>query len=145
MPSHFAALRRAAVFFSAAFVLMAIPLAAPAHAGATTGTWRNYPNGIYAPPRQAYGYRPGYGNGYGAPAYGYGRPAYGYGGRGYGYQGRRDRTGEALAAGVLGLAAGAVIGGALSQGRASSCAQYRTYDPRSGTYVGRGGVRQACR
>jgi hypothetical protein len=77
---------------------------------------------------------------------------YGYEPRGY-Y--RRDR-GNALAAGALGLATGAIIGGAIAQSQAqaapvyggdtaSYCAQrYRSYDPASGTYLGYDGVRRAC-
>jgi hypothetical protein len=30
-------------------------------------------------------------------------------------------------------------------GGASPCAQYRSYDPASGTYIGRNGRRVACR
>ena len=78
---------------------------------------------------------------------------YGYYPRGY-Y--RRDR-GNALAAGALGLATGAIIGGALAQQQsqaapvygggsaAAYCAQrYRSYDPASGTYLGNDGLRHAC-
>jgi hypothetical protein len=67
---------------------------------------------------------------------------------------RRDR-GNALAAGALGLATGAIIGGALAQqqaqaapvygGNAAYCAQrYRSYDPASGTYLGYDGLRRPC-
>jgi BA14K-like protein len=68
---------------------------------------------------------------------------------------RRDR-GNALAAGALGLATGAIIGGAIAQSQAQAapayggnaaayCAQrFRSYDPASGTYVGYDGVRRAC-
>jgi hypothetical protein len=84
----------------------------------------------------------------GGPRY-YGRP--------YGYY-RRDR-GNALAAGAVGLAAGAIIGGALAQQQAQAapvyaapnqsavayCAQrYRSYDPASGTYLGYDGLRHPC-
>lgn len=79
----------------------------------------------------------------------YGRPYYG---RRYGYY-RRDR-GNALAAGALGLATGAIIGGAIAQSQAQAapvyqgntyCAQrYRSYDPASGTYVGYDGRRRPC-
>jgi hypothetical protein len=77
---------------------------------------------------------------------------YGYYPRGY-Y--RRDR-GNALAAGALGLATGAIIGGAIAQSQAqaapvyggntaSYCAQrYRSYDPASGTYLGYDGLRHPC-
>jgi hypothetical protein len=67
---------------------------------------------------------------------------------------RRDR-GNALAAGAVGLATGAIIGGALAQsqaqaapvygGNAAYCAQrYRSYDPASGTYLGFDGLRHPC-
>ena len=102
-------------------------------------------------------YRRGYGYGYrGGPRYVerryYAPRRYGYEPRGY-Y--RRDR-GNALAAGALGLATGAIIGGAIAQSQAqaapvyggntaSYCAQrYRSYDPASGTYLGYDGVRRSC-
>ncbi|KLK93869.1 hypothetical protein AA309_05085 [Microvirga vignae] len=81
----------------------------------------------------------------------YDRPYYG---RRYGYY-RRDR-GDALAAGALGLATGAIIGGAIAQSQAQAapaygsnvqayCAQrYRSYDPASGTYLGYDGLRHPC-
>jgi hypothetical protein len=68
---------------------------------------------------------------------------------------RRDR-GDALAAGALGLATGAIIGGALAQSQAQAaptygsnthayCAQrFKSYDPRSGTYLGYDGIRHPC-
>ncbi len=99
--------------------------------------------------RYDYGYR-------GGPRYVerryYAPRRYGYEPRGY-Y--RRDRS-NALAAGALGLATGAIIGGAIAQSQAqaapvyggnaaSYCAQrYRSYDPASGTYLGYDGVRRAC-
>ena len=86
----------------------------------------------------------------------YGRPYYGrpYAGRYY----RRGGNGAA-AAGIAGLAAGAIIGGALAQQQAQAaptyvvpnsggdayCAQrYRSYDPASGTYLGYDGLRHPC-
>ena len=94
---------------------------------------------------------------YGDRRYYGGRRYYGdrryYGGR-YGYY-RRDR-GNALAAGALGLATGAIIGGALAQSQAQAapvygsnthayCAQrFKSYDPRSGTYLGYDGLRHPC-
>jgi len=89
--------------------------------------------------------------------YYYGRPYYArpyYGPRYY----RHDR-GSAVAAGVAGLAAGALIGGALAtQARpappppatvdpqlAAYCAQrFRSYDPVTGTYVSLSGERIVC-
>jgi len=80
----------------------------------------------------------------------YDRPYYG---RRYGYRYRRDR-GNALAAGALGLATGAIIGGAIAQSQAAPaygsnvhayCAQrFRSYDPASGTYLGYDGRRHPC-
>jgi hypothetical protein len=70
---------------------------------------------------------------------------------------RRDRGN--VAAGVAGLAAGAIIGGAIAQSQAAQaapgyvvqsdaaayCAQrFRSYDPASGTYLGYDGVRRSC-
>jgi len=81
----------------------------------------------------------------------YGRPYYGHR---YGYY-RRDR-GNALAAGALGLATGAIIGGAIAQSQAQAapaygsnthayCAQrFKSYDPASGTYLGYDGLRHPC-
>jgi hypothetical protein len=51
---------------------------------------------------------------------------------------------------IGGLAAGAIIGGAIAasqaaQQNAAYCAQrFRSYDPQSGTYLGRDGRRHAC-
>lgn len=80
-----------------------------------------------------------------------GGPRYGYAPRGY-Y--RRDR-GNAFAAGALGLATGAIIGGAIANSQAQAapaynnnhayCSQrFRSYDPASGTYMGYDGVRHSC-
>jgi BA14K-like protein len=100
---------------------------------------------------RGYGPRGGY---YGRRAY-YGRP--GYYGRPYGYY-RRD-YGGAAAAGVAGLAAGALIGGAIASQQAPAapaygaadpntvayCSQrYRSYDPASGTFLGYDGLRHPC-
>jgi hypothetical protein len=86
------------------------------------------------------------GGGYGR-GYGYGG---GYRGRGYGYRGGGN---GAL---IGGLAAGAIIGGAIAAGAASQanaaaqqnanyCAQrYRSYDPQSGTYLNNDGNRYSC-
>jgi hypothetical protein len=98
---------------------------------------------------------------YGGSRY-YGGPRYVerryYGPRRYGYYGpgyyRRD-YGSAAAAGAIGLATGAIIGGAIAQsqaqaapvygGNAAYCAQrYRSYDPASGTYLGFDGLRHPC-
>jgi hypothetical protein len=83
----------------------------------------------------------------------YGRPYYGRGyyGPRYGYY-RHYNHGNALAAGALGLATGAIIGGAIAQSQAAPayqgnayCAQrFKSYDPASGTYLGYDGVRHPC-
>lgn len=88
------------------------------------------------------GFRGG-GRTYGGPVYrgrGY------YGGGGY----RRGYGGAAAGLG-LGLATGALIGGAIaSQQQAGSdavayCMQrFKSYDPRSGTYLGYDGLRHPC-
>jgi BA14K-like protein len=92
-------------------------------------------------------------HGRGPAHFGGGRYAYGHGG---GYGG----GGNAVAAGVAGLAAGAIIGGAIAssengyyaqpapvyQGNSESyCAStYHSYDPASGTYLGYDGLRHPC-
>jgi len=89
-----------------------------------------------------------YGNGYG-----YNR-GYGYG-NGYGFRHYYGNDGGDVAAGIAGLAAGAIVGGAIaSQNRYNAeydgggrgyCAQrYRSYDPASGTYMGYDGLRHPC-
>ncbi len=77
----------------------------------------------------------------------YYRRGYGYRG-GYGY--RRGYGGTAAGVGI-GLAAGAIIGGAIAASAAQAnqnaayCAQrYRSYDPRSGTYLNNDGNRYPC-
>jgi hypothetical protein len=80
----------------------------------------------------------------------YGRPAY----RGGYYGGGYYRRGPGPGAIIGGLAAGAIIGGAIaSQARpvygvtdpVSYCVQrFRSYDPASGTYLGYDGQRHAC-
>ncbi len=68
----------------------------------------------------------------------------GGGGRG-GYRGGGD--GGAVAAGVIGgLLLGAIIANEAQRNRgASYCAQrYRSYDPGSGTFIGRDGRRYRC-
>jgi hypothetical protein len=157
---------RATAMMSAALTAgLLLSSAQPAFAGASTGSWRYYPNGVYgggygrhhgyygARPAYGYGARPAYGYsspyGYGSP---YAQPYYGngYSGNGYyePYYRERSDNGAAVAAGVMGLAAGAILGGALSQRSQTSgvsCTQYRSYNPRTGTFIGRNGVRYACR
>ncbi|KQQ31375.1 hypothetical protein ASF53_01305 [Methylobacterium sp. Leaf123] len=91
--------------------------------------------------------------------YGYGRGyrRYGYG-RGYR---RGPGVGAAVGAGVAGLAAGAILGGAIANSQAqaapvvvqggadpetvAACARrFRSYDARSGTYLGNDGARHPC-
>ncbi|WP_448045912.1 BA14K family protein [Bradyrhizobium liaoningense] len=76
---------------------------------------------------------------------------HGYGhryGHGHGY-GHRHHYGTGAAV-LGGLAAGAIIGGAIANSQAQSnaasyCAQrFRSYDPGSGTYLGRDGLRHPC-
>jgi hypothetical protein len=90
------------------------------------------------------------GGNYGRPGYA-ARPYYGYGGYGYNY-------GGAAAAGALGVATGAMVGGAIAQqqapvygapayggGSVAYCAQrFKSYDPASGTYLGYDGLRHPC-
>lgn len=85
---------------------------------------------------------------YGQPGYGYRGQGYGYRGGGYGYRSHRNDNGAGLA---IGLAAGAIIGGAIAASSAQAnrnaayCAQrYRSYDPRSGTYLNVDGNRYRC-
>ncbi|MGU3467253.1 BA14K family protein [Methylobacterium sp. C33D] len=84
----------------------------------------------------------------------YGRPD-GYR-RGYGYR-RGPGVGGAVGAGLGGLAAGALIGGAIANSQAqaargaaeaetvAACARrFRSYDAASGTYLGNDGARHPC-
>lgn len=65
---------------------------------------------------------------------------------------RHDDGFGAAAAGIFGLAAGAIIGGALSQSNQSNWAahvqaceaHYRSYDRRTDTYLGYDGIRHRC-
>ncbi|GGE43289.1 hypothetical protein GCM10007276_20700 [Agaricicola taiwanensis] len=68
---------------------------------------------------------------------------------------RRDNGGAAVAAGVVGLAAGVLAGQALAQPRyapapaysdrhAYCYSKYRSYDARTGTYLGYDGLRHYC-
>lgn len=105
-----------------------------------------YPNEGYTQYRRYYGRRD------------YGRRDYGRRHYGRSYRGR-----DAAAAGIAGLAAGALIGGALASQQAlpppppyavapggsaqwiAYCSQkYRSFDPGSGTYLGYDGQRHMC-
>jgi len=74
------------------------------------------------------------------------------GGPRYGYRGgyHHHHGGGNGAAIIGGLAAGAIIGGAIaaSQAKANNdayCSQrFRSYDPATGTYIAKGGVRRSC-
>ncbi|WP_420130939.1 BA14K family protein [Rhodopseudomonas sp.] len=84
----------------------------------------------------------------------HGHRGYGYGPRGY--YGHRHYHGGGWGAGAAlgGLAAGAIIGGAIANSQAQAaqqndavayCSQrFRSYDPASGTYIAKGGVRRSC-
>ncbi|TQF28073.1 hypothetical protein UNPF46_28175 [Bradyrhizobium sp. UNPF46] len=69
---------------------------------------------------------------------------------GHGYYGHRHGHYGTGAVVLGGLAAGAIIGGAIANSQAqanaaSYCAQrYRSYDPGSGTYLGHDGLRHSC-
>lgn len=91
---------------------------------------------------------------FGHPRHGF-RRDYSYR-RGYGYR-RGPGVGAALSAGAAGLAAGAIIGGAVANSQAqaaqraadaeaiAACSRrFRSYDAASGTYLGNDGVRYAC-
>lgn len=136
----------------------AAPLAALLSGNLDTGYAQYRSNGLH-PPRT--GFRAGPGprpyfrdNRPGRPFYGYRGGYYGrpyYGGRYY-----RHDYGSAAAAGAIGLATGAIIGGALAQQQAapvyaapnsavSYCMQrFKSYDPASGTYLGYDGLRHPC-
>jgi hypothetical protein len=86
----------------------------------------------------------------------YGGPRYYHGPRYY----RRGGNGGAVAAGVLGLAAGALVAGAIANQAqaapppppgtvdpqlAAYCARkYRSYDPGTGTFLATNGMRYVC-
>lgn len=77
-------------------------------------------------------------------AYGSGR---GYAGRyGGGYYDDGYDPGAAIAGGIIGLAAGAMLGNALSHGTSARwCeAHYRSYDPGSHSFLGNDGMRHPC-
>jgi hypothetical protein len=91
-----------------------------------------------------------------------GNRGYYYGNRGYYARDRyydrryyrRHRHNDAIGAGIAGLAVGALVGGALVNqntyyrggNRDAYCySRYRSYDARTGTYVGYDGRRHYCR
>lgn len=73
-----------------------------------------------------------------------------HGHRGHRHGGWRGHHYGSGAAALGGLAAGAMIGGAIANSRAQAdanayCSQrYRSYDPASGTYLGYDGMRHPC-
>lgn len=77
----------------------------------------------------------------------HGGPGWHHGPR-HGYYGHRHYGSGAAVLG--GLAAGAVIGGAIANSRAAADSQaycqqrYRSYDPASGTYLSNDGMRRPC-
>ena len=95
---------------------------------------------------QPYYSQPYYGDPYAQPYYGNG-----YYDNGYRYH-RRHRHNQAAAA-VAGLALGAIIGGEIANSNhgyggshVQRCAnRYRSYDPRTDTYIGRDGNYYYCR
>ncbi len=110
-----------------------LPGASRSH-GYYHGGYRHYPGGYYRYPRHYY----------------------------YGRHWDNDGAGAAVAAGIAGLAVGAIVGSAgsgppayyyssgspqpWSSGWYRYCAsRYRSFDPRSGTYLGYDGYRHFCR
>ena len=59
-----------------------------------------------------------------------------------------DDNGAAVAAGIIGFAAGAIIGSQVQGGgynsHAACAARFQSYDPASGTYLGYDGYRHRC-
>jgi hypothetical protein len=98
--------------------------------------------------------RPGHGHGHGGGhwaghSHGGGhhyRHGGGYYRGGHGYYHDDNDAGAAIAAGVLGLAIGAIAAGAANHNNSVAyCEQrFRSYDPRSGTYLGYDGLRHPC-
>lgn len=80
--------------------------------------------------------------------YGHRRGYYrGYGRRGYGYRRHNDDAAAAIAGGIIGLAAGAIIAGSAQGGPRTvdyCMRRFRSYDPGSGTYLGYDGLRHSC-
>ncbi|MDB5561113.1 MAG: hypothetical protein JWN11_531 [Hyphomicrobiales bacterium] len=71
----------------------------------------------------------------------------------HGYYRHNNNNGDAVAAGIFGLAAGAIIAGAVTNANRNgerahiqACLDaYRSYDVRSDTYASRDGRRRYCR
>ncbi|MEJ8572155.1 BA14K family protein [Microbaculum marinum] len=135
-------LRTRLLTLGAALAIAAAPLAASAESFNRSPNWSG-PGKSYGP------YRPGY-NHHPNPNY-----------YGYGWRYDRDDNGAAVAAGIAGLAVGAMIGSAASAPapvyRQSTSMQpwspawyqyceskYRSFDRNSGTYLGYDGQRHFC-
>jgi hypothetical protein len=107
------------------------------HAGSYhhRGSYHGHYSGGHGYPRYARGYHHG-------PRHWYYHGGYRYYGYGWGY----DPWGAVAAAGVVGLAAGAIAAGAVqATDSVAYCEQrYRSYDPRTGTYLGYDGYRHPC-
>ncbi len=145
--------------------LMAI---APTLADAQSYDWRRQGGGR-PPASGSVGDRSGYHGGFNGGRHGGYQGGYdggrhggydgGYNGRRHGgYNGgyRRDRGGDdagaAVAAGIIGLAIGAIAAGAAQQNRGGGNShirrcmnKYRSYDPGTNTYLGHDGNRYYCR
>jgi hypothetical protein len=93
-----------------------------------------------------YYHQPGSGRGY-RGAYRGGHRNYYRGNRYYRHRHHDNDAGAAVAGGIIGMALGAMIAGSAAQNSNSVqyCAsRYRSYDPRSGTYLGYDGYRHPC-
>lgn len=152
-----------------ALALTAIPAAVPANTPLVGISKAEAQYRDYGPRRGYYGgrgYRGGRGYYRGGPGRYYGRDRSYRSGRYYGGRRyyRRNNTGAAVAAGIIGLGVGAAIassanrpryveprpvyggyGGGLSAHDRYCLARYRSYDPASGTYQPYYGPRQYCR
>jgi hypothetical protein len=66
--------------------------------------------------------------------------------RGYRHHHHHDNGGAVAAGAIFGLAAGAILGSAAANNNTVAyCSQrFRSYDPRSGTYLGYDGYRHPC-
>jgi len=137
---RFAAILGAAGMLGVTLLGSSLPVQAqPLHERALPQVQQTYPNESYAQFRHRHGYRP-------APRY---------------YRHHHGHGGSALAAGAVGLAAGALIGSAIAGSQAQAapppppgtvdpqlaayCARkYRSYDPATGTFLSTNGMRYVC-
>lgn len=146
----------AAMLAASAIVLPAGANAAePTRADGSYDVAQNWQGGNWqgGPPRHGWNNR---GPGWRGPGY-YPQRYRGWNGPGWYGGGYYSDPGAALAAGVIGLAAGAMIAGAMNQqGYAAQpryaandyvayCSQrYRTFNPATGTYIAKGGYERRC-